>query len=165
MAMEVNGAAILAALARTPGAFAIGESQVNALAVAMLLGRLKDKTVGLEQVRSIARTIGAHDFRLALDHLPPKEAAALSKRLDAKNPELKLAPESWHREHIWTLADGAIEPVPMAPKQAAGGKGSVARPRTAKTGEVMNSKALKPKAAGGGAKVRKNAASKRIGPV
>ena len=146
MAMEVDGAAILAAIAKSPTDFSMDIGQINALALATLLARLKDKALKLPHVRSLARAVGSHDFGLALDHMPAKDVTALIKRLDSKHPDLRTADAEWHKGQIIRLAEGASEPASpatrptRAPRPAAPPKAKVP-----KTGEVMKSKALKPR--------------------
>jgi ABC-type phosphate/phosphonate transport system substrate-binding protein len=146
MALEINGTAILIAIANSPAAFALSESQVNDLALNTLLSRFKDKSLGLGNIRSIMGSIGTHDLALALDHLPAKDVIALSKRTDPKHPEIKTTEESWHRNQILKLAEGTIEPASAAAKAVRAPK--VPKPASkAKTGEIMKSKALKPRTA------------------
>jgi hypothetical protein len=145
MAMEVNGAAILSAMAKQPAAFAMTTTQINTLAMQTLLGRLKDKSADLTTMRSMAHAIGNHDFALALDTLAQKDISTIFKRLDPKHPDLKTADEPTIRGHIAQMAAGSLEPAaaaaspPKAPK-------APSKPKSPKMGEVMKSKALKSRA-------------------
>ncbi len=145
MAMEVNGAAILSAIAGSPTDFGMNGAQLNALAMATLLSRLKDKAVGLPHLRAIVDLVGGEDVKLALDHLASKDVSALVKRLDALNPDLKGADEQWQRQRAAALMDGA-EPATAAPRAPPAKRPATPRAGGAKTGEVMKSKALKPRA-------------------
>lgn len=145
MAMEVDGTAVLTAIVKNPEVFALSGAQVNTLAATLLTARFKDKAVTLDHLKRIAGLLGGGDFRLALDHLAGKDAAVVAKRLDPKHPDLKTASEGWYREHISKLADGSVTPTIAATKTPAK---RVAPSKTAtksKTGDVMESKALKPK--------------------
>jgi hypothetical protein len=142
MAMEVDGAAILSAIAHQPAAFAMSTTQVNTLAMQTLLSRLKDKAADLSTMRQIAKTIGTHDFAIALDTLPQKDIASIFKRLDPKHPDLKTADETALRAHVAKLAAGALEPTAAIPAQPKTPK-APAKPKSPKMGQVMKSKALK----------------------
>ncbi len=147
MSMEVNGAAILQAIATAPADFALNEGQLNTLAVTTLLARLKDKAMTLAQVRAAREAVGPHDFDLMLDFVATKDLVALAKRLDPKHPELRVRDESWQRQLVRRLAEGLAEPTqavtrPTRAPRAATPKSDVVK-KPPKTGEVMKSKALK----------------------
>ncbi len=139
--MVVNGTAILAAIAQKPAEFSFSDAQVNDLAISILVTKLKDKDLKVEQLRRMAALVGDSDFKLVLEHLLPKDAMALVKRLDAKNPELKGADDAWARHRASALILGGADPSAPATKAKA-----PARSTGSKTGKALQSKALKPRA-------------------
>lgn len=142
MPMEINGAAVLLAIAQNPSKLSFSDAQVNSLGLMVLLSKLKEKELQVDHLRKIAEAVGSDDFKLALDHLTAKEAAGLVKRLDAKNPDLKGADETWNRRRAAALIlEGAAPrmPEPRASKPPKRSTGS-------KTGTALQSKALKPRA-------------------
>ena len=139
--MVANGAAILAAIAQKPAEFSFSETQVNDLAMSLLVTKLKDKELNVEQLRTMAVAIGDSDFKLVLEHLPDKDMTALLKCLDAKNPDLKGADAIWTRDRTSALILGGADPsTPPAKAKAP------ARSTGSKTGKALQSKALKPRA-------------------
>lgn len=139
--MVVDGIAILAAIAQKPAEFSLSASQVNDLAMSVVVAKLKDKDLKVEQLRRMAAAIGESDFRLVLEHLPDKDAPVLVKRLDPKNPEAKGADAVWARNRASALILGGAEPSTPATKAKA-----PARSTGSKTGKALQSKALKPRA-------------------
>ena len=138
--MVVNGAAVLAAIAQKPAEFSFSDVQVNDLAMSVLVAKLKDKDLGVDQLRRMAAVVGDSDFKLVLEHLPPKDAVTLVKRLDAKNPELKGADDAWARQRTSALILGGADPSTPAVKVKA-----PPRSTGSKTGKALQSKALKPR--------------------
>ena len=141
MSMVVNGTAVLAAIAQKPAEFSFSDAQLNDVAMNVLVVKLKDKDLNIEQLRRMAAAVGGSDFKLVLEYLPDKDAAALLKRLDAKNPELKGADAAWTRDRASALILGGANPSapPVKAKAPARSTGS-------KTGKALQSKALKPRA-------------------
>ena len=84
--MVANGAAILAAIAQKPAEFSFSETQVNDLAMSLLVTKLKDKELNVEQLRTMAVAIGDSDFKLVLEHLPDKDMTALLKAPGCQEP-------------------------------------------------------------------------------
>jgi hypothetical protein len=142
MTMEVDGAAILMALAKDPSAFSMTKTQIDALATSAIMSKLKEKGLSLASLRAIATALGDQDFRFLISSMPAKEAKALAK-IDAKHPEFKTADEHWHRSQIIRLARGEIQPTISAQKLARTPKVAVPRPAAPKIGKIMGSEAQK----------------------
>ncbi len=138
--MVVNGTALLAAISQKPAEFSFSDAEVNDLAMSVLVTKLKDKNLKVEQLRRMAAVVGDSDFKLVLEHLLPKDASALVKRLDAKNPELKGADEAWTRHRASALILGGADPSTPTLKTKA-----PLRSTGSKTGKALQSKALKPR--------------------
>lgn len=139
--MVVNGAAILAAIAQRSAELSFSEAQVNDIAMGILVTKLKDKDLKIEHLRKLAAGIGDSDIKLVLEYLPARDATALVKRLDPKNPDLKGADDAWTRDRVTSLILGGAEASAPAPKARA-----PARSTGSKTGKALQSKALKPRA-------------------
>ena len=149
MPTEIEGATVLLAVAKEPSAFGMTGTQINTLAAKILIDRIRDKSAQLEQLRSMFKIVGSQNFRLALDGLTAREAAALTKRIDAKHPDIKSTDETWHRRHIAELAEHLTEPSLVQAKTAREPKTAKPGPAAdAKTGDPLNAKALKPRARG-----------------
>ena len=146
MSMEVDGSGILTALAQNPPAFGMTSAHVNTLAVSTLLFRLKDKAVDLPIFRTIGGAVGKKNMALALDQMPIRDVASFAKRLDPKNTSLKDEGEIWLRGHLVKLSFSEAEPVAAVSKIKKEPKLAPPKSSAPKTGEVMKSKALRPRA-------------------
>ena len=71
---------------------------------------LKPATIHLERLRDIYRAISGEAFVLILDGVADLASAALLKKLDKENPELKTASPGWCRKRLAELASDAAEP-------------------------------------------------------
>lgn len=71
-------------------------------------------------MRDIYRVIGGEAFVLILDYQTDSASAALVKKLDKDNPEVKTASPVWCRKRLADLASGASAPAekPAKPKPA-----------------------------------------------
>ncbi|MDR3462453.1 MAG: hypothetical protein P4L76_09090 [Beijerinckiaceae bacterium] len=152
MTMEVNGKAILQALASDPSSFAMTQTAINEIAASLILSKLREKNLNLAALRSIAEALSDQDFRFLIGSMSAKDAKTLAK-LDEKHPEYKNADEHWHRIQIIKLAQGEIEPTVNAVKPARATKSPAvskapATPKPPKIGKIMDSEV--PKAAARG---------------
>ena len=110
MAIDIDGLAVLQAIAKLPQLFEDASSEINNFARKYLAGQLKPATINLERLRDIYRAIGGEAFVLILDGLADSASAALLKKLDKENPELKTASPLWCRKRLGELASGAAGP-------------------------------------------------------
>ena len=79
-------------------------------------GQLKPATINLERLRDIYLAIGGTAFVLVLDGQTDSATAALVKKLDKDNPDIKTTPPHWLRRRIVELASSAAEPATKPPK-------------------------------------------------
>lgn len=147
MTLEIDGAAVLTAIARSPDAFGMTPFNVNALATSVLLANMKGTKVSLPGVRSTFKAIGFQNFAVVIDQMPPKDLASALKKIDPRNTSLKDSDESSKRAHFVKLAEGAVDPATAAPRAPRATSPKTPKETKPKTGEVMKSKALRPKAA------------------
>jgi hypothetical protein len=116
MAIDIDGLAVLQAIAKIPQIFEDASSEINNFARKYVAGQLKPATINLERLRDIYRAIGGEAFLLILDGLAESASAALLKKLDKENPELKTASLEWRRKRLAELASGAAGPAEKPPK-------------------------------------------------
>src|SRR5580704_15519341 len=116
MAIDIDGLAVLHAIAATPRIFPDAAAEINNFARKLVSGQLKPATTDLERLRDIYRVIGGEAFVLILDGQTDSASAALGKKLDKDNPDIKTAPPDWLRRRIVELASGAAEPAKKPPK-------------------------------------------------
>ncbi|MGB6325136.1 MAG: hypothetical protein WBG11_05000, partial [Methylocella sp.] len=64
----------------------------------------------LERLREVYRAIGGEAFMLILDGQTDSVSAALVRKFDKDNSDIKTAPPDWLRRRIAELASGAAEP-------------------------------------------------------
>ena len=110
MAIDIDGLAVIQAIAATPLLFQDASSEINSFARKFVCGQLKPATINLQRLRDINRAIGSDAFVLILDGQTDSASAALVKKLDKDNPDIKTAPPEWLRRRIAELASGAAEP-------------------------------------------------------
>lgn len=145
MALVINGPKVLQAMAQSPAAFGYSEIGLDNLATNLIVAIVKNKETKLDTVRTIYASIGSEDFKLIIDHITGKDLTGITKRLDPKNAEVKIDDQSWHRNHIVKLAAKNAEPLVTAPRASKAQKTTLVTGKP-KTGDVMKSKALKPRA-------------------
>ncbi|MCF4128266.1 hypothetical protein [Methylobacterium sp. SyP6R] len=135
MALEIDGLAVLCAIAEAPEAFPAIRSDVTKAAHALVTKQLKAKTLDLAGLRAVREALGPQPLALIVDGLKDAEVKALVTRLDKHHPDLKDGPAVAHRRHLMALA-ADLDPVaaPAAkPKSAKGpAKGAAKEPAKAK---------------------------------
>ncbi|GJE58239.1 hypothetical protein [Methylobacterium trifolii] len=105
MALDVDGYAVLKAVAAAPDAFPDIRADVAKAGRALVVKQLKAKALPLPALRRIRDILGAESFALIVDGLTDAEAKGLVTRLDKHHPDLKAASAAWHRRRIGALAD------------------------------------------------------------
>ena len=116
MALEIDGLAVLCAIAEAPEAFPAIRSDVTKAAHALVTKQLKAKSLDLPGLRAVREALGPQPLALIVDGLKDAEVKALATRLDKHHPELKDGPAVLHRRHLMALA-GTLAPVAApAPK-------------------------------------------------
>ncbi|RVU14121.1 hypothetical protein [Methylobacterium oryzihabitans] len=140
MALEIDGLAVLCAIAESPEAFPAIRSEVTKAARALVVTQLKAKTLTVEGLRKVEAALGPQPLALILDGMKDAEVKSLVTRLDKHHPELKAATPLEHRRRLRELSGGTDpvgKPKPVAkakaPAKAAPGKAAPTKPRAAKT--------------------------------
>jgi hypothetical protein len=116
MPIDIDGIAVLRAIALAPKLFPDATPEINNFARKYVSGQLKPTTINLERLRDIYRAIGGEAFVLILDGQADSASAALVKKLDKENPEFKTASPGWCRKRLADLASGAAGPAEKPPK-------------------------------------------------
>ncbi|GJD64235.1 hypothetical protein [Methylobacterium frigidaeris] len=129
MALEIDGLAVLCAIAETPEAFPAIRSDVTKAAHALVTKQLKAKTLDLPGLRAVRSALGPQPLALIVDGLKDAEAKALVIRLDKHHPDLKDGPAVAHRRHLMALA-ADLDPV-AAPAAKAKPAKAPAKPKPA----------------------------------
>ncbi|AWN47312.1 hypothetical protein DK419_14130 [Methylobacterium terrae] len=120
MALEIDGLAVLCAIAEAPEAFPAIRSDVTKAAHALVTKQLKAKTLDLAGLRAVREALGPQPLALIVDGLKDAEVKALVTRLDKHHPDLKDGPAVIHRRHLMALAADldAVGPPAAKPKAA-----------------------------------------------
>ncbi|SFH05877.1 hypothetical protein [Methylobacterium gossipiicola] len=118
MQLDVDGVALLRAIAQTPGAFPDIREEAAKVARALVIRQLKARTFPLAGIRQIYDILGHAAFTLVIDGLTETEARALVSRFDPRHPDGKTAPAHWLRRQIVALAGGAAPCAHGAPAKA-----------------------------------------------
>ncbi|SFU78715.1 hypothetical protein SAMN02799631_02291 [Methylobacterium sp. 174MFSha1.1] len=133
MALEIDGLAVLCAIAEAPQAFPAIRSDVTKAAHALVTKQLKAKTLDLAGLRAVREALGPQPLALIVDGLKDAEVKALVTRLDKHHPDLKDGPAVAHRRHLMAIA-ADLDPVasPAAkPKPAKAPAKAPAKPKPA----------------------------------
>jgi AAA domain len=123
-AIDIDGLAVLHAIAENPLAFPDVVAELNKVARALVVKQFKAKATTLESLRHIHSAIGGEAFVLILDDLGDSGSDSLVKRLDKDNSELKTAQPAWPRKRLADLASGAAVPAKKPPKPVPAKKAS-----------------------------------------
>ncbi|MGX7709116.1 hypothetical protein [Methylobacterium sp. Gmos1] len=133
MALEIDGLAVLCAIAEAPEAFPAIRSDVTKAAHALVTKQLKAKTLDLAGLRAVREALGPQPLALIVDGLKDAEVKALVTRLDKHHPDLKDGPAVAHRRHLMAIAAN-LDPVPAPaakPKPAKAPAKAPAKPKPA----------------------------------
>jgi hypothetical protein len=118
MAIELDGFAVLRAIAAHESAFAAARPEIVKFAKSIVAQRLKDKETGLAQLREIFAALGAESFALIVDETPDAQLKSILARLDKNWAEIKTAEDEQLRGHLRDLAAGGVEPAQAAKRAA-----------------------------------------------
>ena len=89
MALEIDGLAVLCAIAEAPEAFPAIRSDVTKAAHALVTKQLKAKTLDLAGLRAVREALGPQPLALIVDGLKDAEVKALVTRLGRKETVLE----------------------------------------------------------------------------
>ncbi|WP_375276154.1 hypothetical protein [Methylorubrum thiocyanatum] len=106
MALDVDGYAVLQAMAAAPDAFPDIRTEIPRAARALVVKQLKARGLRVTSLRLIREVLGSEPFALIADGLSEAEVKGLVTRLDPHHPSLKTATPGWHRHRLAALAAG-----------------------------------------------------------
>ncbi|CAO4178079.1 hypothetical protein [Methylorubrum populi] len=106
MALDVDGYAVMQAIASAPEAFPDLRAEVPRAARALVVKQLKARSLRVASLRLIREVLGTESFALIADGMSEAEVKSLVTRLDPHHPSLKTATPGWHRHRLAALAAG-----------------------------------------------------------
>src|SRR5262245_40135853 len=118
MALEINGFAVLRSIAAHTAIFSDISADVNKVARALILKKLKSQKEGVKTVRDVRRALSDEAFGLVVDGMTDAEVKTIVGKLDKHHPELKASNALWRRQQLCALADGSVEPTGKIKKAA-----------------------------------------------
>ena len=110
MPIDVDGASILATIAREPQLFAVVRDQASVIARNLVSKQLKDKSTHYDVLRMIAQSIGHRDFAVILDNMSDAEIKSVLKRVDGSNVSPMTDAAQWRRARLLALGTGLETP-------------------------------------------------------
>ncbi len=132
MALDVDGYAVMQAMAAAPEAFPDIRAEIPKAARALVVRQLRARGLKAPALRMIRDVIGTEAFALIADGMTDAEVKAVVARLDPHHPTLKQATPGWFRRRLAALAAGEAplrrgesappEPVSPAPPRALGSR-------------------------------------------
>ncbi|ABY33148.1 hypothetical protein [Methylorubrum extorquens] len=106
MALDVDGYAVLQAMASAPEAFPDIRTEIPKAARALVVKQLKARALRVASLRLIREVLGSETFALIADGMSEAEVKGVVTRLDPHHPSLKTATPGWHRHRLSALAAG-----------------------------------------------------------
>ena len=103
MATDIDGFAVLGAIASNPLLFQAARADAVKAARAMAVKQIKLRTLVLDQLRRIRDALGGDSFALIVDGLKDAEVKSLAVRLDRNNPDVKAMDGAGQRRHLLQL--------------------------------------------------------------
>jgi hypothetical protein len=122
MTLDIDGFAVLKAIADHPSAFSAIEAEARKTARALIIKQVKHKTADLTKVRDIFNLLGGRNFSLVVDAFPDAQIKALVTRFDKNHPDAKTETSQWRRQHLVALLNGSREPIPKKAAKKTSGK-------------------------------------------
>lgn len=116
MAIDIDGYAVLGAIAHKPELFPAVKGEVSKVARTLVVKQLKDKGTSIAALRSVGTAIGSDSFDLIVDLMTDAEVKALLGKVDKLNAEAKSYAPPIQRKHVSDLAHGRAEPTTKAIK-------------------------------------------------
>jgi hypothetical protein len=114
MAIDIDGYAVLGAIARDRQAFPEIQSDVSKTARALVVKQLKAKTLTLAQLEAMAAAIGHETIDLILDMMADTEIKSLFGKIDKYSPDVKAGTAHAQRKSVSDLAKGLATPTTKA---------------------------------------------------
>ena len=136
MPLDIDGFAVLAAIARAPDVFAAARQDVAKTAKVFVARQLKDKGLTAAGLVAINTAIGEEAFDLIADGLSESEIKAVATRVDKLNGTLKTAAPQELRAHLAALARGTAAPAEKTVKAKAPKATLPVKPKVERSGNV-----------------------------
>jgi len=114
MALDIDGFAVLRAIATHESTFAEIAAEAKEIARKLVVTQVKHKSTDLARMREIHLALGNENFALILDGLPDAQIATLLTKVDKHRSEIKTESAQWLRQHLNGLLDGSANPVDKA---------------------------------------------------
>lgn len=136
MAIDIDGYAVLGAIAQKPDVFPAIKGEVSKVARMLVVKQLKERTMSLAGLRNVGETVGFESFDLILDLMTDPEVKSLLGKVDKLNVEAKAAAPQSQRKHVSDLAHKRAEPAakqskPAKPKEPKATKPKEQKPKPA----------------------------------
>jgi hypothetical protein len=109
MSINVDGFAVLAAIAANADMFEGIKADVTKQASALVLKQLKARSADLTKVREVCRVLGANNFSLIADEMTGAQIKTLLNKLDRHRTEGDKETVLSRRQHFYALANGSQE--------------------------------------------------------
>src|SRR5262245_31147760 len=109
MPLNLDGMAVLGAIAAHPRLFASVQQDAAKYAKTLVIKQLKAKNADLATLREVARALGRSLFPLIIDAMTDPEVKSVLGKVDKYHPELKTETPAWRRNHLRALADSKLE--------------------------------------------------------
>ncbi|MEH3116937.1 MAG: hypothetical protein PGN25_04820 [Methylorubrum populi] len=106
MALDVDGYAVMQAMASAPEAFPDIRTEIPKAARTLVVKQLKARSLRVASLRLIREVLGSETFVLIADGMSEAEVKGLVTRLDPHHPALRSATPGWHRHRLAALAAG-----------------------------------------------------------
>ena len=94
MALDVDGYAVLQAMASAPEAFPDIRTEIPKAARALVVKQLKARALRVASLRLIREVLGSESFALIADGMSEAEVKGVVTRLDPHHPSLRTATPS-----------------------------------------------------------------------
>ena len=137
MPLDIDGFAVLGAIARKPDAFPALSGDIAKTARMLVVKQLKDKSLTIDAFCALADAIEVEHLGLVADALGDADLKSLLTKLDKQNAAIKEAAPQAQRKHLMDLASGQVRPtVKAAPAK-------VQKPSKPAVERAGNSKAMR----------------------
>lgn len=148
MPLDIDGYAVLGAIARKPDAFPAIKNDVSKISRTLVVKQLKEKSLSLDMARDVVAAIGDDAFDMILEPMTDAEIKALLSKIDKFDVDTRKESAQIQRKHISQLVKGEKAPAikqtqAKAPKVKAPPKEKA--PLKAKVERAANSRAMKAK--------------------
>lgn len=143
MAIDIDGYAVLGAIARNPESFPAIRNDVSKVARTLVVKQLKEKAIQVAALRAILQAVGLDSFNLILDLMSDPDIKSLVGKVDKQNAEVKSGTPQSQRRHVSELACGQVDPSAKKAKVTKAVTPKAPKPTIERAGSARFSKAKK----------------------